>query len=120
MTKHTAETVYSPQEITARLAASLPEWTYADGHIRRRFKTASWPETLMVINAVGFLAETAWHHPDLSASYGWAEFSLMTHSAGGVTDKDFELARKIEAVAGWRPGSEGGALEGKPKATAKP
>ena len=40
----------------------------------------------------------------------------MTHSAGGITDKDFELARKIEDVAGWRPGSEGGALEGKPKA----
>ena len=39
----------------------------------------------------------------------------MTHSAGGITDKDFELARKIEDIAGWRPGDEGGALTGKPK-----
>jgi 4a-hydroxytetrahydrobiopterin dehydratase len=115
MPKTPAERVYTPEEITARLAASLPGWTFADGHIRRRYKTANWPETLMVINAVGFLAETAWHHPDLSASYSWAEFSLTTHSAGGVTDKDFELARKIEDVAGWRPGSEGGALAGKSK-----
>jgi 4a-hydroxytetrahydrobiopterin dehydratase len=115
MPKKSTEKVYTPEEIAARLAASLPDWTFADGHIRRRYKTANWPETLMLINAVGFLAETAWHHPDLSASYGWAEFSLMTHSAGGVTDKDFELARKIEDVAAWQPGGEGGALEGKPK-----
>jgi 4a-hydroxytetrahydrobiopterin dehydratase len=115
MPEKSTETVYSPEAIAARLAANLPDWSFAEGHIRRRYKTANWPETLMLINAVGFLAETAWHHPELSASYGWAEFSLMTHSVGGVTDKDFELARKIEDLAGWRPGSEGGALEGKPK-----
>ena len=115
MPKQTAEKTYSPEEIAARLAADLPEWTFAEGHIRRRYKTTNWPETLLLINAVGFLAETAWHHPELSASYGWAEFALMTHSAGGVTDKDFELARKIEDIAGWQPGAEGGALEGKPK-----
>jgi 4a-hydroxytetrahydrobiopterin dehydratase len=116
MPKQSAEKVYAPEEIAARLAASLPHWSHADGRIRRRYKTANWPETLMLINAVGFLAETAWHHPELSASYSWAEFSLTTHSAGGVTDKDFELARKIEDIALWRPGAEGGALQGKPSA----
>jgi 4a-hydroxytetrahydrobiopterin dehydratase len=114
------EKIYTPEEITARLAASLADWRYEDGHIRRRYKTANWPETLMVINAVGFLAETAWHHPTLSASYSWAEFSLMTHSAGGITDKDFELARKIEDLVVWRPGNEGGALQGKPKRQSGP
>jgi 4a-hydroxytetrahydrobiopterin dehydratase len=39
----------------------------------------------------------------------------MTHTAKGITDKDFELARKIEEVVGWRPGREGGALEGTPE-----
>lgn len=115
MPNRPAERVYTAQEIEARLAMDLPGWTYADGHIRRRYKTANWPETLMLINAAGFLAETAWHHPELRASYGWAEFSLMTHSAGGVTDKDFELAGKIEALAAWNPASEGGALTGKGK-----
>jgi 4a-hydroxytetrahydrobiopterin dehydratase len=110
-----AERVYTPEEIAARLSADLAGWRFSDGHIRRRFKTANWPQTLMVINAVGFLAETAWHHPELSASYGWVEFALTTHSAGGVTDKDFELAQRIDAIVGWNPASEGGALPGKPK-----
>jgi len=67
----------------------------------------------MVINTVGHLAEAAWHHPDLTASYAWVEVRLMNHAAKGVTDKDFELAKKIEDVVGWQPG-EGSALEGTP------
>jgi 4a-hydroxytetrahydrobiopterin dehydratase len=39
----------------------------------------------------------------------------MTHTAKGITDKDFALAKKIEEVVGWRPGKEGGALEGTPE-----
>ena len=68
----------------------------------------------MVINAVGHLAEAAWHHPDLTASYAFVIVKLMNHAAKGVTDKDFELARKIEDVVQWQPGAEGGALEGTP------
>ena len=57
----------------------------------------------MVINAVGHLAEAAWHHPEIAASYAWVEVRLQNHSAKGITDKDFELARKIEdVVAGSR------------------
>ena len=68
----------------------------------------------MVINAVGHLAEAAWHHPDIAASYAWVEVRLMTHDAGGISDKDFELAGKIEETVNWRPGEESGALEGTP------
>jgi pterin-4a-carbinolamine dehydratase len=53
----------------------------------------------MFLNAVGYLAEQADHHPDLAASYASLEVRLMTHSAGGVTDKDFDLAIRIEALA---------------------
>jgi 4a-hydroxytetrahydrobiopterin dehydratase len=106
--------VYTPEEVTARLAADLPGWTFSEGHIRRRYKTRNWPETLMAINAVGYLSETAWHHPELRASYGWVEFALMTHSAGGVTGKDFELARKIDELIASRSGENGGALDSKP------
>jgi 4a-hydroxytetrahydrobiopterin dehydratase len=108
------ERVYQPDEITEKLARELPRWTFEDGWIRRTYKTASWKGTLMAINVVGHLAEAAWHHPDIKASYAWVEIKLKTHSAKGVTDKDFELARKIEEVVGWRPGKEGGALEGTP------
>ena len=68
----------------------------------------------MVINAVGHLAEAAWHHPDITASYAWVEVRLSTHTAKGITDKDFQLAKKIEEVIQWRPAKEGGALEGTP------
>ena len=114
MTERQKERVYEPDEIAGKLARELPRWKYEDGWIRRTYKTASWKGTLMAINAVGHLAEAAWHHPDIRASYAWVEVKLKTHSAKGVTDKDFELARKIEEVVGWRPGKEGGALEGTP------
>ncbi len=106
--------VYQQDEIEDRLKRELPHWRYENGWIRRTYKTANWKGTLMAINAVGHLAEAAWHHPDLRASYAWVEDKLTTHTAKGVTDKDFELARKIEEVVCWRPALEGGALEGTP------
>jgi 4a-hydroxytetrahydrobiopterin dehydratase len=109
------ERAYSESEIAERLAKELPRWRYENGWIRRKYKTHSWKGTLMVVNAVGHLAEAAWHHPDIAASYAFVEVKLVTHTAKGVTDKDFELARKIEEVICWRPGKTGGALEGTPE-----
>jgi 4a-hydroxytetrahydrobiopterin dehydratase len=109
------EKTYSEPEIETRLRDELPHWKYHEGWIRRRYKTNSWKGTLMVINAVGHLAEAAWHHPDLTASYAWVEVRLQTHTAKGITDKDFELARKIEEVVQWQPAKAGGALEGTPQ-----
>ena len=114
MMEQSRERVYSTDEIKARLAAELPHWFYEDGWIRRKFKTSGWKATLMVVNTVGHLAEAAWHHPDLTVSYAFVIVKLVTHTAKGVTDKDFELARKIEEVVGWQPGKQGGALEGTP------
>lgn len=107
--------VYSPEEIQERLRAELPAWYFEDGWIRRKYKTSGWKSTLMVVNAVGHLAEAAWHHPDLTVSYAFVIVKLMNHAAKGVTDRDFALARKIEEVLMWQPGlEEGSALEGTP------
>ena len=116
MTSEAAEKpkAYGAEEVEAKLKAELPRWRLEDGWIRRTYRTNSWKGTLMVINAVGHLAEAAWHHPDLTASYAWVEVRLMTHTHKGVTDKDFALAKKIEEVIQWQPGREGGALEGTP------
>lgn len=114
MAERAKERVYTESEITERLGRELPRWVLKDGWIRRTFRTHSWKGTLMVINAVGHLAEAAWHHPDITASYAWVEVRLMTHTAKGITDKDFALARKIEEVVAWRP-EAGGALEGTPQ-----
>lgn len=108
------EEVLGGSEIAERLARDLPRWTFEDGWIKRTYKTHGWKGTLMVINAVGHLAEAAWHHPDLTASYAWVEVRLTTHSAKGITGKDLALAAKIEEVVTWQPGTEGGPLEGTP------
>ncbi len=109
----TQEKVYSEAEITERLATELPHWYLEQGWIRRKYKTSGWKGSLMVVNTVGHLAEAAWHHPDLTVSYAFVIIKLTTHSAKGVTEKDFELARKIEEVVQWRPGADS-ALEGTP------
>jgi 4a-hydroxytetrahydrobiopterin dehydratase len=114
-----ADRTYSEAEIEERLKRELPHWALEAGWIRRKFRTHSWKGTLMVVNAVGHLAEAAWHHPDMTISYAFVEVRLRTHSAKGVTDKDFALARKIEEVVQWRPGKEGGALEGTPEGDAR-
>jgi 4a-hydroxytetrahydrobiopterin dehydratase len=113
--KSSPDEVFSEEEIKERLQSELPAWYYEDGWIRRKYKTSGWKSTLMVVNTVGHLAEAAWHHPDLTVSYAFVTVKLMNHSAKGVTEKDFALARKIEDVVLWRPGSEeGSALEGTP------
>lgn len=114
MKQQDSERTYSDDEVTARLKEELPHWYLEDGWIRRKFKTSGWKSTLMVVNTVGHLAEAAWHHPDLTVSYAFVIVKLTTHSARGITDKDFSLARKIEEVIQWQPAKEGGALEGTP------
>ncbi|MGH8670957.1 MAG: 4a-hydroxytetrahydrobiopterin dehydratase [Burkholderiales bacterium] len=114
MTKPT-ERVYNEDETKARLAAELPQWYYEDGWIRRKYRTSGWKSTLMVVNAIGHLAEIAWHHPDLTVSWGFVTVKLMNHAAHGITDKDFALAGKIEEVVHWQPAKEGGPLEGTPQ-----
>jgi len=105
------EKTYDEGQITEKLKA-LPGWYFEDGWIRRVYKTDGWPTTLMLVNAIGYLSEAAYHHPDLTVTWGRVTVKLSTHSAGGITDKDFELARKFEEAALWKP--SGGALEGTP------
>jgi 4a-hydroxytetrahydrobiopterin dehydratase len=109
------ETAMPEKDVTAWLAANLPQWRLEDGWVRRTYKTNSWKGTLMVVNTVGHLAEAAWHHPDITASYAWVEVRLMTHSAKGITDKDLALAKKIEEVVHWQPAKDASnTLEGTP------
>jgi 4a-hydroxytetrahydrobiopterin dehydratase len=104
---------YTEDEVRARLEAELPGWYYEDGWIRRQYKTDGWPSTLMLVNCIGYLAEAAYHHPDLTVTWAKVWVKLKTHNAGGITDKDFELARRIEETVLWRPAAEA-ALEGTP------
>jgi 4a-hydroxytetrahydrobiopterin dehydratase len=113
--KKSEEKTYSDREIEARLRSDLPHWYYRDGNLCRKYRTHGWKGTLMVINAVGHLAEAAWHHPDIVASYNFVEIRLKSHDVKAITDRDFELAKKIESVVHWQPGKEGGPLTGTPQ-----
>lgn len=90
---------YSAAEVADHLRARLPHWTLEDGQIVRTFETGNWQRTLLLANAIGYAAEAAWHHPELLLSYPRLRVMLSTHDAGGITDRDLELAERIEALA---------------------
>jgi len=104
----TRERTWDPSNLGDRLPAG---WEFQENAIVRFYETDGWPTTLMVVNAIGFLCEAADHHPDLSVGWGKITVRLNTHTAGGVTDKDLELAREIDRLVLWRPGP-GSALRG--------
>ena len=105
--------VLSDDVVSARLEKELPGWKLQDGWIRRKYSTDGWPTTLMLINAIGFLSEAAYHHPDLEVTWGKLWVKLKTHASGGITERDFALAKEIERLALWRPAA-GSAMEGTP------
>lgn len=104
---------YTDEQIQDRIRDEFPDWYYEGGWLRRYYKTDGWPTTLMLVNMIGYLAEAAYHHPDLAVSWAKVWVKLQTHSAGGITDKDWELARKIEQTVLWRPADDA-VLEGTP------
>ncbi len=101
-----AMTMYSNDEVREWLAVNLPGWRLQKSYLVRVYKTGGWRLTLMVANAIGFLAEAADHHPELILNYPSLEVHLETHSAGGITAKDYELALRIEETILWLPGAE--------------
>ena len=99
--------VYNDTEIPGRLQElGLTEWYLEEGWLRRKLNTDGWPTTLMLTNAIGYLCEAAYHHADLAITYAKLWVKLKTHSEGGITDKDFALARKIEDIVLWRPAAD--------------
>jgi len=78
---------YAESEVSAWLEANLPTWSLADGYLTRTYTTRGWQLTLLLANAIGYLAEAAWHHPELTLSYPQLTVRLQTHDAGGITDR---------------------------------
>ena len=96
------------------LQRELPAWHFRDGHIVRRFETGGWRASLMIANAIGHLAELAWHHPDLHVTYPAVTVRLLTHEAGGISMRDIALAHRIEALVCWQPDAKHDGLTGIP------
>ncbi|MEN3314231.1 MAG: 4a-hydroxytetrahydrobiopterin dehydratase [Acidimicrobiaceae bacterium] len=79
--------------------AGLPSWGLAGGQIVTDYRFEDFPQAVAFVVRVAFAAEAADHHPDLDVRYNHVRVALSTHSAGGVTAKDLELAAAIEAMA---------------------
>lgn len=79
--------------------ATLSGWARVDDEIMKTYECSSFAEAISFVVRIGFLAEHANHHPDLDIRYRKVKVALTTHDSGGLTDKDLELARRIEEVA---------------------
>ncbi|MCB0276950.1 MAG: 4a-hydroxytetrahydrobiopterin dehydratase [Calditrichaeota bacterium] len=86
-----------PQEIDARLQ-NLPGWTTQNGSLHRHFQFDTFVEAFGFMARVALLAEKMDHHPDWSNVYNRVMINLNTHDAGGITELDFELAGRINAL----------------------
>lgn len=83
----------------ARRAAALSGWTLANGRLSRSFTFPDFKTALDFVNQVGAVAEELGHHPDIHLGWGRADIETWTHDAGGITENDFELARRIDEVS---------------------
>lgn len=81
-------------QVTAELA-STPGWQLENGQITTTVTRKDFGDALRYVNAIGFLAERANHHPDIAISWNKVTLTLVSHSAGGLTANDFALARQI-------------------------
>ncbi len=89
-------TSLSNQEILERLK-SLNGWIYVNNSISKQFDFKDFIEAVSFVNSIALEAEKMDHHPDiLIHSWNKVKINISTHSAGGVTEKDFQLAKKIQ------------------------
>lgn len=90
-------TLLTKAEIDARMK-EIPRWSRKGKSITRTWKFQDFPEALRFINRIGDLAEAVDHHPDIFNSWATVRLSLTTHDRGGLTEFDFDLARKIDSL----------------------
>ncbi|MGY1804311.1 4a-hydroxytetrahydrobiopterin dehydratase [Blastococcus sp. SYSU D00922] len=87
----------SPDEITAALRG-LPNWSGDADGIRRSVELPSFRDAVAAIVSIADVAEEMDHHPDVDLRWRTLHLAVVTHSAGGVTELDLELARRIDAL----------------------
>jgi 4a-hydroxytetrahydrobiopterin dehydratase len=94
-----AVTKLSEKEVVAELE-KLPGWSLAQGKLHRVFEFRDFRQAFAFMTGVALAAEAMNHHPDWSNSWNKVTIDLMTHSAGGLTKNDFDLAGQIQTVLG--------------------
>lgn len=82
-----------------RALAMVPEWSLVNGEITRTYLFADFKASLAFVNRVAQYAERVQHHPDILIRYNKVTLTVSTHDAGGITQKDFDLALESEKLA---------------------
>ena len=85
----------TPESVQAKLQ-KLSGWSVKGEAISKQYAWPSFPEAVKFVNRVADLAEEADHHPDILINYRRVTLTLSTHSEGGITQKDFDLAARID------------------------
>ncbi|MCR9076002.1 MAG: 4a-hydroxytetrahydrobiopterin dehydratase [Phycisphaerales bacterium] len=98
MTEQAVEKL-SESQIEAGLE-SHPSWVELNGEIQRTFEFEDFKGAMKFVNAVAEYAERAQHHPDILIRYNKVTLSVSTHDAGGITQKDFDLAEATDKLVG--------------------
>lgn len=84
------------QRIVASKLKSMPRWKLEAGELVRHCEFANFVEAMRFVNTVAELAEAAGHHPDIDIRYNKVRLALVSHDAGGLTERDFDLAGAID------------------------
>jgi len=77
----------------------IPEWELEKKHLERTFEFDDFSESIDFVNGVAEVAEEEEHHPDIDIRYNKVRLILSTHSKGGITELDFELAERIDTLS---------------------
>lgn len=85
-------------EINARLSAR-PGWHHRGNALERSYDRGDFKGSMAFVNAIADAANAMDHHPDIEISWGTVKLTLCTHDAGGLTDRDFALAERIDQLA---------------------
>ncbi|MEM7628499.1 MAG: 4a-hydroxytetrahydrobiopterin dehydratase [Planctomycetota bacterium] len=91
-------TKLSADEISTAID-TVPEWSEVNGEITRTFQFDNFVQSMAFVNRVAETAESSEHHPDILIRYNKVTLTVSTHDAGGITRKDFDLARTVDAFA---------------------
>ena len=76
----------------------LPEWKLEGGKLVRHWTFADFMQAMSFVNDVAKIAEEAGHHPDIDIRYSRVTLGLVTHDAGGITDKDVAMAKRLDSL----------------------
>ena len=80
------------------LLTELPEWALQDGKLVRDWTLPTFVEAIAFVNRVARIAEEAQHHPDIDIRYNLVRLALVSHDAGGITERDIRMARQLSAA----------------------